>query len=205
MKKLLIVFAICASANIYAQQLNINEYQKSSTKKPTLIGFSLGLNNPSGILGVRINSGISNNSMIDIGAGVGSWGYKLSSGIILMADKDKGLTPVLGLSYATGLEDLEFKGADVKNNNSMPSVIEVKDVTLNLKPAIAANIGAQWQFYSKSGNRGFLEFGYSFLMAGGGVEVKENGYSLTNEYENVIKFLRPGGLILGFTYMWKLD
>ncbi|MFN4082122.1 MAG: hypothetical protein ACK4K9_00675 [Bacteroidia bacterium] len=200
--KFQLVVLLVFSLKLSAQQADLRNYNENKSARGTYIGASAGINNPAGLIGFRLNQGLTRKTMLDLGIGFGSWGTKISAAAILNADKERGIVPVLGLTYASGIEKLSLDSMDMINNNLPNKPVERINIDAKLQPTIAANLGIQWQFYSKKGNRIFADFGYTLYLGGGNISYKPEGYQPTDFTDAVIKFLRPGGIMVGLSYVW---
>lgn len=206
------VWLTIVGSGLFAQRELTNNYGEKPRDMKTLLGITGGLNNPGGLVGIRLQTPLNVNLMGDFSAGIGSWGYKAGAGLVFNAQKERGLTPVIGLAVATGISDFPLENVDIKYTSSqigVPVILTNQNVSVKLPPRFLLNLGAHWQVYSSKGNRFFFEFGYSIPLiapdvsinnANDGVGTKE----LVELNKRVFNFISPGGLMLGFNYLWAM-
>jgi hypothetical protein len=206
------ILLVALGLNLHAQRELINNYGEKPRDMKTLLGITSGLNNPGGLLGIRLQTPLNLNLMADFSAGLGTWGYKAGAGLVFNAQKVKGLTPFIGLAVATGISDFPLENVDIKytgNQTGIAVILSNQNVSVKLPPRFLLNLGAQWQVYSLKGNRFFFEFGYSIPIIAEQVSINNaNDGSGTKELvelnKRVFNFISPGGLMLGFNYLWAM-
>ena len=138
---------------------------------------------------------------MDAGVGVGSWGSKVSLGIVFNAINKNAWCPVLSISRASGLNDANVK-LEVEDAFGVKSK---KDVNMNLTAATLFNIGIQRQWIRKSGNRLVLDLGFSVLVDGGSHENIDYTIHFSDKGKNDLNDLKPGGLVVGFSYNFGVN
>jgi len=151
------------------------------------LSFSSGFDNYTGILGIGGLLSINEKIFIRGGAGIGSWGGKLSLGIKFQDFSRSGLGFGIGYSYCTGLDDLDL---DLPDDND-----DITTVNMNLNPAGSINFTLNKNWVFKGGNVFYLETGYA-IATGGNPDFEINdGSTLSSSAEWVMDIVRPGGLI----------
>lgn len=167
------------------------------TKNPVFyIGVGAGLNNNCGLTGLKLGVRLSDRLLLDASAGLGSWGSKVGLGIVFNAVNTNAWCPVISISRATGLDEVPLN-LEVQNIYGITGTTEVK---MKCNPATLFNISVQRQWIRKKGNRLVFEMGYSILLDGASYELLDNRYTLTTRSKSVMNVLKPGGLMLAFSY-----
>lgn len=165
-------------------------------KNPTFyIGVGSGLNNNCGLVGIKLGVRLSDKLLLDASAGVGSWGNKVGLGLVFNAINTNAWCPVISISRATGIDEIPLD-MEVQNMYGTGTA----KVNMKYNPATLFNISVQRQWIRKKGNRLVFEMGYSILIDGAGYELLDNRYTLTSRSKSVLNVLKPGGLMLGFSY-----
>ncbi len=197
MKRILLLIAavVCLAAS-YGQKNQTNPFmvQEYEYLPDTYLGISTGINNMVGLLGVQLKFVVSPEVIIGAGAGIGSWGYKLSGNIELHPKGVYGLFFKGGYMHASGLEEveLEMETADRRNQN----------VWFELKPVgnVFLSVGHAWKLGLTT--RFYIEGGYAIPLVTGDYYEILSGEKLSDDSELVMQMMRPGGLIiaLGFDF-----
>jgi hypothetical protein len=76
---------------------------------------------------------------------------------------------------------------------------------MNLTAATLFNIGIQRQWIRKSGNRLVLDLGFSVLVDGGSHENIDYTIHFSDKGKNDLNGLKPGGLVVGFSYNFGVN
>ena len=198
--KLSILFLIITiTNNISIAQTN--KYDIVPNIPSFYFGIGTGINVNTGLTGIKLGARLNEFSLIEASAGVGSWGNKIGIGIVLNSKNSTSWCPVISISRATGLD--KFSNNLELINSSGITYKRDADVTFN--PATLSNIGMQRQWVRPNGNRIVLELGYSILIAGSEYSVKLNqGEKLSDLSEKLMNTLKPGGIMIGFTYNFAI-
>jgi hypothetical protein len=170
--------------------------QKASALEYTpggYLGLSMGINNFNGLLGINGEIRVIRNFTIAGGAGIGGWGYKFAGAVRYYIHYPKGLYFSVGYSSATGLLGLETELETTEPGGN-------QTVELNLYRADNLNITGSYQWRLGKRFRLGLEFGYSFPLQEKPWEVVSEDIVLSDTSEQVMEFLTPGGLIIGFGF-----
>ena len=157
------------------------------------LGLSTGINNFNGLLGINGEIRVINNFTIAGGAGIGSWGYKLAGAVRYYIHYPKGLYFAIGYSSAIGAP-----GVEIELETTRPGGNQM--VELDLHPANNLNLSASYQWRLGRRFRLGLEFGYSFPLQDRAWELVSEDVILSDASEEVMDFLTPGGLVLGFGF-----
>ena len=202
MKEIIPLF-ICLAlyGNIYAQSDNRTKPKMAgieNTGKPPkcYIGFSSGVNNPAGIIGIDVNIPLAQNITLDGGGGNSTWGNKLYlGGKYYLRPLQRGWAFGGGLTFNSGIDNFKTQ---------LETVYGKSTVMLSLKPQTNIFLGAYYYWtLGRKHNRIFLGLGRS-------VRLKEVNYTQLNNYGNtltansdrVVRFLAPGGFMItsGFSF-----
>jgi hypothetical protein len=159
------------------------------------IGLGTGLNSYHGILGANLEVG-GEKAAVRFGAGLGTWGYKLGGGVIIRK-QPAGWGFGIGLLRSTGLKD--FK-------STMETTSGTSEVTLDLLAVSTLNLTAIKGVKVGNGdNLLYLEFGYSAYLGGATFYRVKDGSTLNDTGRQVMQALKPGGLVLGIAFRFKVQ
>lgn len=182
-----------AFRNLTAQAFK--EYDKISSH----LTISGGINSNTGLVGMQFEQKISEPFSIYAGAGLGTWGYKLSAGTRYYLGGAIGSAFGFGIAHATGVEGVSGKFDVIENNQTVS-----KDITYDLKPISLLHVS--WLRYWTMGkrNRFNIELGYSLPL----FSSPESNYSVPSNVtldktsKDVLAFVQPGGITisLGFNF-----
>ena len=180
---------------------NINDYGIIEKTPAFYLGIGTGLNNSCGAAGFKLGIRMNDKLILDAGVGAGSWGNKVSLGIVFNAIDKNAWCPVLSISRASGINNTNVK-LEVEDNFGVKSQ---KDVTMNLTAATLFNIGIQRQWIRKSGNRLVLDLGFSILVDGANHENIDYTIQFSDKGKRELEALKPGGLMIGFSYNFGVN
>ncbi len=195
---LLFVF-LCFNLFSKAQSFNRDEAQTKQSNRlakhgchPYYLGVSTGLNNPSGLLGLRFDYTLSNHATVSAHSGLGTWGLK--SAVMYNYYRQachRGWNYGAGLSLATG------------NRNSMLNLETIagdRDVLLNLLPQVGLQFNIMRTFLlGKKGQRIVVGGGWNQRISRKVYTVKD-GHQLSLNSDRLLNTICPGGLTLSATY-----
>lgn len=158
------------------------------------IGFGLGTNNPSGIIGFDFSVVLDPQVTLDGGAGTSTWGNKLYVGAkYYLKTPQRGWGFGGGLTFNSGNENVKMRAHTVNG---------VREVTLVFKPQTNIYVAAThyWTIGRKY-NRFFMELGYSVPVSTPQYD-QLYGPALSSRGNRIIKILEPGGIVaaLGFSF-----
>lgn len=207
--KQLATLLICLTlfVNAQAQQQDNNSTGKRKKEKHNkdykslppacYIGFSMGTNNPAGIIGLDVNIPLTQVVTLDGGAGTSTWGNKLYVGSkYYLRSPQRGWAFGGGLTFNSGIEN--FKHNLETRNGSR------EKVTLSLKPQTNIYLGI-YHYWSlgRNQNRFYMNFGWS--VSPGGVRYKQlNGPQISDRSHRLIDALSPGGFVAGLGFSFAL-
>jgi hypothetical protein len=153
------------------------------------IGFSLGVNNPGGIIGFDLDIPILKNVSIGAGAGSSTWGTKVYiDGKYYLKPCHRGWAFGVGITHNTGENNFTA---------NLETIYQTESVTLNLNPQTNMFIGAYYFWtIGRRYNRFYAEAGYSVPFSTYSYS-EIYGDPLDNVGERTVKILSPGGLMIG--------
>jgi len=203
MKKLAIIsiFSFSFITTCFAQlpKMDTSRHVTPYTKFPTLyLGFGVGLDNYCGILGIGATAKIVNPIYIRVGAGIGSWGTKLTGTLLYKEKPLSGWTIGVGYSYSTGLSSFSPSLQTVDANGNTVT----KNVNMTLLPASTLNLTAAYDWYYHNKNFFYLEFGYFLPFQSPPPYRINDGSVLNNISQSAISIDAPGGIVLGVGLMF---
>ncbi len=179
-----------------------NKYDVAPKSPSFYFGLGTGINVNTGLLGIKLGARLNEFSLIEASAGIGSWGNKIGLGIVLNAKNSTSWCPVISISRATGIDKFS---TNFEMKNSYGATYK-RDVDVTLNPATLFNISMQRQWVRPKGNRIVLELGYSILIAGSEYSVALNqGEKLSDISERAMNTLKPGGIMIGFSYNFGIN
>ncbi len=190
MKKTLVIIALLVSTTIVSAQRKTPNFY---------LGLGTGINNPIGLLGVRAEARVAPKVLLDLGAGIGSWGYKTTVGLMYEPKHERGFCPKISYARASGIDSLLIT-AEVTS----AGVTSIKQVGLQLHPVNLLNIGTQYQWITRKELRLFLEFGYSISLTSNTFELRDKRNTLSDKDKAVYSAINPGGIILAFGISFPL-
>src|SRR5690606_31783965 len=156
------------------------------------VGFSGGINNPVGLIGVQLDLAFSPRASVNTGIGLSSWGYKAAlEGRYYFKPCNRGWAVAGGLTYNTG-------GRGVKVNDIATSYGS-NTVIVDMDPQAALMVSAYYFFNVglKGKNRFHVQLGYSIPLSEPRFTLQYNSYAPrpNEEGKKTIRALAPGGVI----------
>jgi len=168
----------------------------SAQKGAFYLGLGTGINSPSGMIGLRLDAKVTEKLMLGVAAGIGSWGTKVSANAYFITPSN--WCPMIGIGHTSGIDSIALE-MGVQNKAGF------QQVPVQLKPVNVINLGVHKQWFTKRGNRLFLELGYSVNVTNSIYrELNPVKYPLTAESRQLIRFMSPGGLIASFGVAFRL-
>lgn len=158
------------------------------------LGFQSGLESFTGLIGVTADYRISDNFFVRAGAGIGTWGSKVSAGFRYEKKYEKSIGYGIYISRASGLKDFITQMETTSGN---------KDVKLDLYEGYTINPTISYKWLIKKGHRFFIEGGYAVPLQNSPWKVKD-GSTLTDVSISALKILSPGGLSFGIGFQMAL-
>jgi hypothetical protein len=206
MKRLLFPFLLFLCFSVSAQDYYNKDSSRSVTSASDVdaistvyLGIGAGINNDAGLLGITGKVRMYRAIFFRAGAGIGSWGTKLTFGLKYERKYSKCWGYSLSYSTCSGLQDFT-----TQLETDSASVPVTKNVVLDLHRAGAFNLSASYNWYFRKNKLFYLEFGYSVPLDAEPWKVKD-GSVLTNSSKGMLRVLQPGGLILGLGFMFGLN
>lgn len=185
------IVAILITINIQAQT---NTFQTNEPKPGFYLGIGTGLESFSGIIGITGDFRAKNNFFLRAGAGIGSWGGKLSVGIRNESKYGNSIGYGIYLSRVTGLNDF---------TTSLATTSGTQDVKLELLPGFTLNPTISYKWLIHNLHRFFIEGGYAIPLQTDPWNVKD-GSELTEDSKSVLRIMSPGGFSLGVGIQFAL-
>ena len=198
MKSTVTIFVLALFCINVFSQAEINPYLKYSdphkmNSPRTYIGFSTGINNMVGILGITLDQEVNKNFTMGVGIGLSTWGYKWELNVQYYPKGWPGLYIKGGYSRNTGLVGFETE-MELDNGSN-------QYVMMDLEPVgnIFFTAGHAWKLGKK--NKFYLEGGYALpLVTDDYYSLCDNSVNLSSTSEQVMRILRPGGLVVAIGF-----
>jgi hypothetical protein len=193
MKQLIIIILI--SVSILKASAQTTNWQQNTVRPDFYLGLQSGMESFAGLIGITGDYRVRDNFYIRAGAGIGSWGTKISAGIRNERSSGKGIGYGVYISRASGIRDfttqLETLGG------------EMEDVKLDLLSGLTLNPVISYKWVTGRGNRFFLEGGYAVPLQNEPWRIKD-GKTITQTSKSMLKVLSPGGLSVGLGFQFAL-
>ena len=197
-KTILIIVLVGLQLGLHAQTTTAETNSITEPRK-FYLGFSTGINQGTGLIGPTVELQMIRNLTVFGGAGLGSWGSKVTGGLKYYINYPGNWAFGIGYSHATGVNDVTVNLADgfIEGQSGQ------QKTKFKLLPCNTVNISATkyWLLGKQQKNRMHLEFGYA-------IPTSDNRYetavTLTDKGQNFMKILQPGGLILGVGFSFGL-
>lgn len=181
---LILIFTVIITVMTSAQ----STAQPPNEIRPTFyLGLGTGLESFSGVIGITGDLRVQNNFFIRAGAGIGSWGGKLSFGLRNEKKLGKSVGYGVYVSRATGLKNF---------TTPLETTYGTKDVKLDLLPGFTLNPTISYKWLIHDLHRFFIEAGYAIPLQTDPWTVKD-GSVLTDNSKMVMRILQPGGFSIG--------
>jgi len=199
MKQTRNIYALIIGLLIMIPTQNINSQAIKPYTPPTpkgFIGLGWGINDYGIGLGAEVQ--LKNNLWFYMMGGVSGWGYRLTGGCTYYPGSNAyGSSFSLGYSYASGMKDFTTT-LDVESSSTQ----EEMDVTLDLNAINTINL--IYSYNVKVGRKSKFVFsgGYAITSNNELYTKQSPSNELTEESEDFIKFMAPGGVIIGIKYMF---
>jgi hypothetical protein len=198
MKKItLIALAICTTLGAIAQNI---------VCKKTYLGLQTGINNNNGIIGLSIEQAVAKKWTLNTGVGIGSWGYKFFAEGRYYFHANCYRNTAIGLAFtnSTGFKGLKPSGLETNYGK----------VDVLIDGAFISNASFSfykfWSIGKKRSNKFYLSAGYSLRLTEINYQIanetknKYSGIQLSENSNNAIRAITPGGIILGLGFYFRL-
>lgn len=190
---LTIVFTLLMCMQVISQtNLNpYNKYQSSEDFNPTqaYLSFSTGINNMVGLLGASLDLIVNQNLTVGTGIGLSTWGYKWEVNMQYYPKGWHGFYMKGGYSRNSGLEQFESEMELYGGSTDY--------VMMDLEPMGNVFITAGYAWKVGKCGKYYLEGGYAVpLITDDYYNLYDDNVKLSSTSEQVLKILRPGGLVI---------
>ncbi|KAA9346077.1 hypothetical protein F0P94_03065 [Adhaeribacter soli] len=202
---LMAVISARATAQDYANPDYVkSDYRNNLQPASTFyLGFGGGINHYLGLIGPSVEFQLAEKITVFGGAGLGSWGSKLSFGARYYANYPGKWAFGLGYSVSSGLDHIEFDMPEgyVQNHSSTVKV------PFKLKSASTVNLSALrfWTLGKARKNRFNVELGYAVSVAEDRYVIKDSNYELMPAGRYFMNVLQPGGVTLGLGFSFGMN
>ncbi|MFI5220898.1 MAG: hypothetical protein ACHQK8_01130 [Bacteroidia bacterium] len=171
----------------------------------TYISIGTGINYNTGILGVQFEKKFTQSFAGYLGAGLGSWGYKLTLGTRMYYGETRSSAFSFSYTYVTGASGVQ---ANLYVVDSAYLTGQGKQIPVKYDMNPVSVVNASWLKYWKMGkkSRFNIELGYSFLVNSN----TEANYTLkdkivlTDASKAAFKIIQPGGIMVGIGFSFGL-
>jgi len=196
-KILIILLVLLLSSLSYLLQAENTPPDTTTTIKPAvLVGFGIGINDYGAGLGIEIP--IISKLSIYSDFGIGGWGNKVGLGFNYHFQQiTKGSVISLGFAKASGLKNYEV-------DLMVEPEGETQTVKLDLKSVYTINFKYTYNFKLAKKSKFGLSAGYSIPLSSNNYKVLSSGIVLSPESEYLLNFMQPGGLIIGFRFLFGI-
>lgn len=184
----------CQLSLIHAQNTETSSAMDNPFPKFNL-GISTGINNFNGLLGFNAEYNLIDKVSFMGGAGIGSWGTKLSGGARFYKHYPKGFIYTVSFSSCSGIDNVPI---ELETSSGNTEEVEIK---MNRANTLNFTIGGIWTV-GKGTTRFHFEGGYGLPLEAQPWEIITTGIQLSETGEAVMNMMSPGGLIitLGITF-----
>jgi hypothetical protein len=161
------------------------------------IGFSSGINNSAGLIGLDFNAPLAKNVTLDAGIGPSTWGNKLFVGSkYYLKSRQRGFAFGGGVTFSSGQENRTAR---------LETISGRERVTLTLKPQMNIFAGAYhyWTLGNKN-NRFFTGVGWSVPVTHCRF-TQVYGTPLSERGKTMEKRRAPGGLMLSLGFSFAIS
>ena len=173
-----------------AQQGDSSDKVTDARFAPFYIGFSSGINNHNGLIGINIEIPLANQFSISSGVGLGSWGTKYYGQALIYFEKNCHRAGAIsfGITRATGAKNQAIKAETTSGTHDV-------DVS---GTAATNGFASFYHFFNmgKNSHKFYLQLGYSFRITKP-TYIIDSRSLLTENGEKTVKMLAPGGFIFG--------
>lgn len=189
-RHIIIILLFVLSKALLAQDSLQNDLNKEIPQ--VYIGIGSGFNNYCGLFGIGVNFFLDDKICFRVGAGVGTYGTKLTGGFKYEKRDKKGWGAGLSFSSCSGLNEYNFTNKNIATD----TIVDFLRVNL-------INLTATYNFVFKNYNRFYIETGYSIRLTNDYYKA-HNNVNLSEYQKFTVKLLKPGGLIIGIGFLFGL-
>ncbi len=160
------------------------------------LGFGTGINY-AGLLAITGEFNLFKNLSLLGTAGTGSWGYKILANVHYYNKFPKGVFYSAGISYATGIPEVELELETSSGNN--------ENILIELEPVVNIDIGIGYAIRLWKRGRLNLEIGYAIdATSGDAYKIKPGQPELSDVSEKALQIMKPGGFRFGLNMNFGL-
>jgi len=160
------------------------------------LGFSTGIDNPAGLIGLDIDGPVSKHISLNGGIGKGTWGFKVYGGMrYYFGSCYKGFALGAGAAYSMGQN---------MTANMETIYATTETVTFKQDPQVNA-FGAAYYFWKlgRRNNRMFAAAGYAARI-GDFSYTQTSGNPISSTSASVMRLIAPGGPMIGIGFLFAL-
>jgi hypothetical protein len=182
-----------------AQQETLKPARTQQRRCPSFfLNTSTGFNNNTGMIGIGADYLVVDEVSLSAGAGIGSWGSKLSIGARYH------LKPCM-MGWAFGLAVTNCGGLSNYQTKMETVFGTTETVALHLysQTNLAVSAFKYWRL-GRGNNRIHLQLGWSAPLSGGGW-AQFQGAPISDNSRKVMDLIRPGGLIIATGFSFGLN
>lgn len=196
MKKITLSLLAMFFTIVAYSQTQVNPFLKTEVTSPQVfLGFSTGIDNMIGIVGPQLEVVVVDKLIVGGGIGLSSWGTKWAVNLQFYPNGWHKFYLKTGYSQNSGLDQVELELELSSGNTEM--------VMMDLKPVgnLFFTAGYAWKMGKR--NKFYLEGGYALpLIAEDYYVLYDETIKLSQNSEQVLRVMRPGGLViaLGFNF-----
>jgi hypothetical protein len=146
---------------------------------------------------IGLSTGLNNFCGTTAGAGISTWGYKVSGGLYYYQYIPYGTYFGFSVSCLTGSDSTIFP-MSVKGSDSL------RNVAFSLKTVYTINLTLGYQFTFGNRGRFYFELGYALPLQQGRYRILTSDIKLTDSSNQLLDLIEPGGIIFGFGFSYRL-
>jgi len=174
--------------------------QEESYNSPIAFAeFEIGWNGYAGG-GARLDYFITDSFSVNGALGLCLWGYRASAAARYYPDGPYGLAFSIGVAYNTGGPyEYDYETEDPSGNT------DSEKVTFDMKPVVTINASILYSWKVNDKDRIYIETGYGYAIQDEKYTYEsESGRELSEESEDIMDVMAPGGFILSIGYAFRL-
>lgn len=183
---------VTLSWEIKSQSLVKNDYNPTKVYAE----ISTGIDNHIGIIGIGVLIPTSDYFALRCGAGLGTWGTKMSGGFKIGDRSKNGWIYGIGYSYCPGQKDIDLTLDDEYGDQV--------DYNIDLFPVGSVNITFNRNWVTKGKSIFFIETGYAIPTGGSKFYKNNDGKEFSAAGKQAMQIIRPGGIIFAFGYQLSI-
>lgn len=188
-----IVCLVFASSSLFA----LAQTTPVPAQGKLFLGVGSGIANSStGIFGLRFDARVGDKVILGVGAGISSWGPKVSFSAYYQTASN--WCPMITIGSALGADSIPLSQELVDGTT--------KTVDMKLDPVNSLSLGVEKQWFTKRGNRFYLDLGYAISFAQSKpFRTLDPTEKLSVNSDRIMQVIAPGGIVIGFGYSFRLN